>query len=479
MSPPASPPLSPPMSPSLRETRDNAVRGYGLERRPATVAALLQGSPFVGYAYAYPHKTAYRELPRPRPLAEVWAGEPTDALFLYLHVPFCALRCGFCNLFTQKHPPESLPAAWLTTLERQIEALRNAVPEARFTRWALGGGTPTLLAPALLERLFERLHTRLGVDLEATPSSVETSPETCDDARLDVLEAVGTHRVSIGIQSFDPGFLRAVGRPQANTLAERALDRIRARAFPILNIDLIYGIAGQTPADFVTDIEAALRWAPEQLYLYPLYQRPLTGLGKQARSWDDQRSACLGAGRQRLLAAGYVQVSMRMFQKPAARGQAESSSSPAYCCQADGMIGLGVGARSYTRNLHYADDWAVGAAGVRDIVSRWIDSSDEALASARYGIELGADEQRRRWLIQSLLQREGLDLAAYLRRFANTVDRDFELEIRELETHGLIALDPSGERLRPTPLGLEWADAIAPWLYSEAVRAASRDFELR
>lgn len=450
----------------------NSVRGYGRDPRPPDVATLLQGSPFVGYAYAYPHKTAYRPLARPRPLTEVWAHEQRDRLFLYVHVPFCAVRCGFCNLFTQKHPPHELPGRWLDTLARQIEVVGEAVPDARFARWAIGGGTPTLLDADQLERIFVELERRWPIDFAATPGSVETSPETCTDERLAVLEARQTTRISIGIQSFFTDELRALGRPQAVSLGEQALDRIRAHRFATLNIDLIYGIAGQTPASFVAAIDRALAWAPEQLYLYPLYQRPLTGLGRHARSWDDQRLACLRAGRDHLRARGYQQVSMRMFQ----RESAANDSGPVYCCQADGMIGLGVGARSYTRTLHYSEDWAVGSDSIRGIVDAWIDRPRAQLAEARYGIELCEREQRRRWLIQSLLQIDGLSLPDYQARFGSDARADFT-ELDQLLDHGLLL--EAGDKLIPSDRGLEWADAIAPWLYSESVRAASREFELR
>jgi oxygen-independent coproporphyrinogen III oxidase len=450
----------------------NQVSAYGNEARPPDVAALLRGSPFIGYGYAYPHKTAYRALARPRPLREVWATEDHERLFLYVHVPFCAVRCGFCNLFTQKHPAADLPGRFIDTLARQIDAVHEAVPDASFTRWAIGGGTPTLLEPQQLTQVFELLDARFGLDFAAIPGSVETSPETCTAPRLAVLEARGTSRVSIGIQSFFEPELRALGRPQAVTLGEQALDQIRAHSFATLNIDLIYGIAGQTPRSFVAAIERALDWAPEQLYLYPLYQRPLTGLGRRHQSWDDQRLACLRAGRDFLLQAGYEQVSMRMFRRPVI-----GADGPVYCCQADGMIGLGVGARSYTRGLHYSDDWAVGSAGIREIIGAWIERSDAQLRLARHGIELDGDEQRRRWLIQSLLQREGLSLRDYQVRFGASVEDEFRSELEQLREHGLIERDQT--HLRPTTIGLEWADAIAPWLYSEAVRAASRDFELR
>ena len=97
---------------------------------------MLDGSPYQGYLYAYPHKTAYRPL-RPRPaLRDVWAGEPRDALFLYLHVPFCEMRCGFCNLFTRANPPAEqvtrLPAP--AAAARPTRSGRRSAPAATFAR---------------------------------------------------------------------------------------------------------------------------------------------------------------------------------------------------------------------------------------------------------------------------------------------------------------------------------------------------------
>src|SRR6476660_8515625 len=104
---------------------------------------------------------------------------------------------------------------------------------------------------------------------------------------------------------------------------------------------------------------------------------------------------------------------MRMFRA----ADAPDADGPVYCCQDDGMIGLGCGARSYTRALHYSSEWAVGAKSVSAIIERWIAKTDAELAVADYGIRLDADEQRRRWLILSLLSDEGLDLAAYRATF--------------------------------------------------------------
>ena len=80
---------------------------------------LTDGSPYQGYVYGYPHKTAYHPLVESVPLRGLWAAEPRSALLLYLHVPFCEMRCGFCNLFTQARPREGVAAAYLEALARQ------------------------------------------------------------------------------------------------------------------------------------------------------------------------------------------------------------------------------------------------------------------------------------------------------------------------------------------------------------------------
>lgn len=434
----------------------------------AEVGALL-GSPYQDYLYAYPHKTAYRRLDPPWPLARAWADEPRDALFAYLHVPFCQIRCGFCNLFTASRPEGDLVEAWLSALARQTKQVASAIGPARYARVAIGGGTPTFLEPAQLERVLDLLEGTLGAELQAVPVGVEVSPETATEARLSLLRTRGVDRVSIGVQSFAEAETRAVLRPQRADTVEAALDRIRDQGFPVLNLDLIYGIDGQTPASWAASLERALRWAPEEIYLYPLYVRPLTGLSLRGRQWDDQRLALYRLGRDLLRAAGYRQVSMRMFR----REDAEELAGPAYRCQEDGMVGLGCGARSYTRRLHTSTEYAVASGGVREIIAAYARKSDAELAVADWGFELDASEQRRRWLILTLLA-DGVSRAEWRARFGEALDA---AELAPLVALGLAHDD--GERVRLTEAGVERSDAVGPWLVTPAVRARMDAWELR
>ncbi|WP_233526380.1 STM4012 family radical SAM protein [Actinomadura spongiicola] len=426
-------------------------------------------NPYQAYVYAYPHKTAYRPFPVPPALRDVWAGESLDALFLYLHVPFCEMRCGFCNLFTRTGAPEELTGAYLDALDRQATAVLDALGDAgSFATAAFGGGTPTYLTAHELERLCDIAGRFPGFG--AIPLGVETSPATATTDRLTVLADRGTTRISIGVQTFLDDEARAAVRPQKRAEVEAALGRIRAVGFPTLNIDLIYGIDGQTPTTWTRSLDAALAWRPEEIYLYPLYVRPLTGLGHRAKDWDDHRLGLYRIGRDHLLAEGYEQVSMRMFRLPS-----DTANGTEYCCQTDGMVGLGCGARSYTSRLHYSFEYAVETRAVRSIIDDYVREDD--FTTARVGFPLDDDERRRRHLIQSLLQAEGLNRSLYRSRFGTDPLDDFPLDLKTFQDRGW--LDTSGSTLRLTSEGLAYSDAIGPALFSPQVQALMASYEAR
>ncbi|WP_405921102.1 STM4012 family radical SAM protein [Streptomyces sp. NBC_00122] len=436
-------------------------------------------TPYESYVYAYPHKTAYRALAGRPALRELWAEQPRHALSLYLHIPFCEVRCGFCNLFTRIGAPEGLTTAYLDALERQANAVRDALggdgEPVRYAAAAFGGGTPTFLTAAELERLCDIAEKSAGADLRAVPLSVEASPSTATADRLAVLADRGTTRLSLGVQSFVAEEARSAVRPQKRAEVEAALSRIRDAAIPVLNIDLIYGIDGQTEDSWRYSLDAALAWEPEELYLYPLYVRPLTGLGRRSdeptADWDEQRLRLYRAGRDHLLAAGYEQVSMRMFRRPGA----PAAGADDYACQTDGMVGLGCGARSYTAELHYSFDYAVDMREIRGIVDDYVGRSEADFARAEYGRWIDGDEARRRHLLQSLLQAEGVAVAEYRERFGSGPREDFPAELAAFAERGWLSEAPGLMRL--TPEGLAHSDAVGPALFSAEVRAAMAAYE--
>ena len=384
-------------------------------------------------------------------------------MFLYLHIPYCEMRCGFCNLFTTVERKQDRIAGYLDALQRQSEEVAKALGETTFARMAIGGGTPTLLATTELERLLDFVKEQFVTDCGALPTSIETSPGTATSDKLALLRERGIRRISIGVQSFHEEDAARIGRPMRREQMIPALQRIRDLNFPAFNIDLIYGGEGQTKQRWLDSVKEAVGFEPEEIFLYPLYVRPLTTLGKLDCHWDDQRLEAYRVGRELLLDVGYQQISMRMFRRPGT----DALDAPTYCCQQDGMVGLGCGARSYTESVHYATKYAVGRAGVREILDDYMERSRESFAFADHGTVLNSQEQIRRDAIMSLLQCEGLDRQRFAQRFG--IDAlDALPQLLELETIGLMRIND--QCLQLTPEGIERSDAVGPWLYSPVIR---------
>lgn len=434
----------------------------------SSLSEQLRLSPYQAYAYAYPHKTAYRDLPSPIDLREQWSGEDRSALFAYVHIPFCTYRCGFCNLFALGRPEDDLVACYVAQLVRQLRVTREVLGEHRFVRFALGGGTPSYLQPAQLASVLEAVTRELTIDLHSVPAGIEVSPETATPDRLQLCREAGIDRVSMGVQSFVDTELQALVRPTPRREILAAIETIRRLGFPTLNLDLIYGIRGQSLESLMHSVSAALSFQPEEMYLYPLYVRPRTGLGRiesrQPQDSNDTRMQMYFAARDLLLEAGYTQVSMRMFRSPTA----PDIAAPAYCCQNDGMVGIGCGARSYTRSLHYSDRYGVARSSVSEILRRYVTAQESSFAHASYGFILDEREQRRRYVIQSLLVRPGLDESAYAARFGTQALDDLP-QLMELIDSELAQRHDSLVAL--TDEGMARADTIGPWLYSEEVAA--------
>jgi len=429
---------------------------------PADLGPLYQD-----YAYGYPHKNAYRAFDAPLHLRDLWEQERKDRVFLYLHIPFCEMRCGFCNLLTVANPDGDRVEGYLAALTRQIETVRNEIGAIRPVQMAIGGGTPTQLGARALDSLFERVAMRLNADPHHIATGIETSPTTATPETIALLAQWNINRVSIGAQSFVEGETRVMGRPQDPAELSAALDTIRAHRFARLNIDLIYGAANQTSASWLYSIRRALAWQPEELFLYPLYVRPRTGLDGRTHVEDEHRRTLYRAGRDLLLTEGYEQMSMRAFRRPESNVQ----SGDEFSCQEDGVLGLGTGARSYTAKAHYSTRYAVTRRGVLDIIDDYAASSTESFRHARHGIAISRDEAMRRYVLKSILRRDGLDAKRFETLFG-LAPADAFPALATLSEMGL--LEQRDDAICPTDAGLEHADAIPPIFYSDAVRARMR-----
>lgn len=458
----------------IQKTTVQPNKGADSEMSPPAreLRAYIEAEPYRSYLYSYPHKTAYRPLDPPLPLKELWAEEPAESLFLYMHIPFCGARCGFCNLFTLPDKRDDVHVRYVDALERQAKEWAGLLPQKPFARFAIGGGTPTLLSAELLKRLFAIATDTMSVDLQSVSISVEASPETLTAQKLDILKQNGVDRVSMGIQSFVAAESAAIYRPQKPEIVYEALELLANYRLPILNLDLIYGLPGQSVESWLYSLGEALRYEPQEIFLYPLYTREHTIVKPdEITKQPELRHACYTAAREVLLQKGYRQFSMRRFAKPAAGDNGKKILD--YSCQEEGMVGLGCGARSYTRGVHYSSRYGVSRKATKSIIADYV--AADSHGEANYGIALSMEEQKRRFILKAMLHVEGLALADYASRFGNVPTEDFP-ELVLLEEAGFAEINDG--LLRLSAEGLGYSDSIGDWFISGEIRERMEGYVL-
>jgi oxygen-independent coproporphyrinogen-3 oxidase len=222
------------------------------------------------------------------------------ARHLYVHLPFCASRCGYCDFVTVVGHAD-LHAAYVDALLGELDRERHLLaPELESVY--LGGGTPTLTVPAELERL-------LGALPPARELTVEANPETVTPALAALLSRNGVNRVSIGAQTFNTALLDVLGRRARPGDVRSAMHRLRDAGIDNRSLDLIYGIPGQTPADLARDLDEALALEPEHLSAYELEAKPGTRFthahGAELLRQADELESYIEQVVARLTAAGY------------------------------------------------------------------------------------------------------------------------------------------------------------------------------
>jgi oxygen-independent coproporphyrinogen-3 oxidase len=208
-----------------------------------------------------------------------------SARHLYVHLPFCSSRCGYCDFVTVVGHGEEHDA-YVEALLVELELERDLLDERPETIF-LGGGTPTFTAPPALDRLLAALP-------ECDELTVEANPETVTAALAASLRLGGVNRVSLGVQSFRPHLLETLDRAAGPDDARRAFRLLRDAGFDNLSLDLIYGVPGQSRDDLARDLEDALELRPEHISAYELEAKPGTRfthshgaeLGRQAEAME-------------------------------------------------------------------------------------------------------------------------------------------------------------------------------------------------
>ncbi len=195
---------------------------------------------------------------------------PVDPIGLYVHVPFCTVKCSYCD-FNSYAGIEDLQARWLDAALAELALWAPRLEARVFSTVFIGGGTPSLLPGESIRRLLDavRAQLRLAVDAEIT---LEANPESVRPERLAEYRAAGVNRISMGVQSLDPAELGFLDRIHSADRARQAFGEIRAAQFDNVNLDLIYGLPGQSLAGWRSTVDGVLSWhgGPDHLSCYAL-----------------------------------------------------------------------------------------------------------------------------------------------------------------------------------------------------------------
>ena len=269
---------------------------------------------------------------------------------LYVHLPFCAHRCGYCDFVTVVGRPRQ-HAAYVDGLLAELELERELLAP-RLETVFLGGGTPTFTEPRELERLLAGLPS-------AGEVTVEANPETVDASMAALLRRSGVNRVSLGAQTFQPALLSVLDRVVGPDDVRRAFYHLRDAGFDNISLDLIYGIPGQKPSDLDADIEEALALRPEHLSCYELEAKPGTRFthahGEELQRQAEAMEGYFACVVETIVGAGYRWYETANFcRAPAvADGRDLRSRHNLAYWQGRDYVGLGIGAVSTVKGKRW------------------------------------------------------------------------------------------------------------------------------
>jgi putative oxygen-independent coproporphyrinogen III oxidase len=364
-------------------------------------------------------------------------------LGIYIHVPFCSSRCGYCDFNTYVPEDDRQPLEFVDAALIEIRQARDELGGDRAASTVfIGGGTPTLLGADGLLRLLDAVGERFGLAPGAEVST-EANPESVDPAMLAALRAGGFTRISLGMQSAVPHVLRALDRVHTPGRAVAAAHEVREAGFPHLSLDLIYGTDGETDADWERSLEAALSAGPDHLSAYGLVVEPGTALSARVRRGetrapdDDAQARRFLHADERLAAAGLEWYELSSW---AASDAARCHHNLGYWRSHD-WWGVGPGAHSHVAGVRWWNVLRPAAYAQRLHHGESPAADREVLTNENRALET---------VMLGLRMREGLALDA--------LSDAGRVAAGEQKALGRVAID--GERVRLTREGRLFANAV-------------------
>ena len=391
----------------------------------------------------------------------------TDELGLYLHIPFCQKRCGYCDFFSTAGKVKLLPG-YVRALIRETKSVGEAGGRPRTGSVYFGGGTPSLIDPRHFADLLEAIRRAFTLDPDAE-ISIEANPGTVDYDRLALYRTAGINRLSLGVQSADDDELRMLERIHTFSDAAHACEDARRAGFKNLSLDLIYGLPGQTVESWERTLERALSLKPEHLSLYALTLERGTRLARAVRRGalpapeEDAAADMYELAEQKLAAAGYRHYEISNWAKDddaktesKAEGAPDAGAEPfpTFACRHNlrywlnrPYLGLGAGAHGCAAGKRYANICSIEKYVERMRTGR-LRRFPLSAAATRSRLRTREEEIRETMWLGLRLTEAGVDRKEYRGRFGEDYYDRFKKEIDSSLTDGLVEWTAGEQSLR-------------------------------
>jgi putative oxygen-independent coproporphyrinogen III oxidase len=262
-------------------------------------------------------------------------------LSLYVHFPWCVRKCPYCDFNSHQASGEMPEDAYLDAVRADLESALPLVWGRKIFTVFIGGGTPSLMSARGLDRLMSDIRALLPLD-GAAEITMEANPGTFEAEKFRSYRASGINRLSIGIQSFNPQHLKALGRIHDGEQARRAIE-IARDSFDNFNLDLMYALPSQTLAEAEADLATALSFAPPHLSMYHLTMEPNTEFAKYPPSLPDDDAS---AEMQDMIAARTAAAGFRHYEVSAYAQPGREARHNLNYWQFGDYLGVGAGAHS-------------------------------------------------------------------------------------------------------------------------------------